>query len=246
MPRILLSFLAVLLFVCGIAVLFLWVFNDTFPKTLLNRSTAKRAILAFAIDYLVLLLVEPKLYSLTEPLYRSDTTPWLYLIFVSLIMTVQSFFIISMILWLVLKPLRSEFMFRTKTFLLAALGCLLLNVLFNYVNMQITATILANSKAAAAESGTMNSYLNSLVYTDKYRDLIKIANEVEQRLAGCKKHIRVAVMGCAVNGPGEAREADIGIAGGDGVALIFRKGEIVKKVPQDRIVEELMAEIEKL
>lgn len=77
-------------------------------------------------------------------------------------------------------------------------------------------------------------------------DLIKVANEVEQRLAGCKKHIRVAVMGCAVNGPGEAREADIGIAGGDGVALIFRKGEIVKKVPQDRIVEELMAEIEKL
>jgi (E)-4-hydroxy-3-methylbut-2-enyl-diphosphate synthase len=77
-------------------------------------------------------------------------------------------------------------------------------------------------------------------------DLIKVANEVEQRLSGCKKHIRVAVMGCAVNGPGEAREADIGIAGGDGVALIFRKGEIIKKVPQDRIVEELMTEIEKL
>ncbi|HEX2944576.1 MAG TPA: flavodoxin-dependent (E)-4-hydroxy-3-methylbut-2-enyl-diphosphate synthase [Clostridia bacterium] len=77
-------------------------------------------------------------------------------------------------------------------------------------------------------------------------DLIKVANEVEQRLSGYKKQIRVAVMGCAVNGPGEAREADIGIAGGDGVALIFRKGEIVKKVPQDRIVEELMAEIEKL
>ncbi len=77
-------------------------------------------------------------------------------------------------------------------------------------------------------------------------DLIKVANEVERRLAGCKKHIRVAVMGCAVNGPGEAREADIGIAGGDGAALLFRKGEIVKKVPQDRIVEELMAEIEKL
>ena len=77
-------------------------------------------------------------------------------------------------------------------------------------------------------------------------DLIKVANEVEQRLAGCKKHIRVAVMGCAVNGPGEAREADIGIAGGDGTALLFRKGEIIKKVPQDRIVEELMAEIEKL
>lgn len=77
-------------------------------------------------------------------------------------------------------------------------------------------------------------------------DLIKIANEVEQRLAGCKKHVRVAVMGCVVNGPGEAREADIGIAGGDGVAILFRKGEIIKKVPQDRVVDELIAEIEKL
>ena len=77
-------------------------------------------------------------------------------------------------------------------------------------------------------------------------DLIKVANEVEQRLAKCNKHIRVAVMGCAVNGPGEAREADIGIAGGDGEALLFKKGEIIRKIPQDRIVEELLEEIEKL
>lgn len=77
-------------------------------------------------------------------------------------------------------------------------------------------------------------------------DLIKVANEVEQRLAGSDKQIRVAVMGCAVNGPGEAREADIGIAGGDGEALLFKKGEIIRKIPQDRIVEELLAEIEKL
>jgi (E)-4-hydroxy-3-methylbut-2-enyl-diphosphate synthase len=53
-------------------------------------------------------------------------------------------------------------------------------------------------------------------------------------------------MGCAVNGPGEAREADIGIAGGKGEALLFRKGKIIRKIPQDRIVEELLAEIEKL
>jgi len=77
-------------------------------------------------------------------------------------------------------------------------------------------------------------------------DLIKIANEVEKRLEGCDKYIKVAVMGCAVNGPGEAREADIGIAGGDGAALLFKKGEIVRKIPQDRIVEELLAEIEKM
>lgn len=62
-------------------------------------------------------------------------------------------------------------------------------------------------------------------------DLIGIANEVEKRLAGCSKNIKVAVMGCAVNGPGEAREADIGIAGGAGEALLFKRGEIIKRYP---------------
>ena len=77
-------------------------------------------------------------------------------------------------------------------------------------------------------------------------DLISIANEVEKRAATIDKHIKIAVMGCAVNGPGEAREADIGIAGGKGEGLIFKKGEIIKKVPQDRLVDELMKEIETL
>ena len=76
-------------------------------------------------------------------------------------------------------------------------------------------------------------------------DLINIANEVEERLKSIKKNIKVAVMGCAVNGPGEAREADIGIAGGKGEVLLFKKGQIIRKIPQDRAVEELMAEIEK-
>lgn len=77
-------------------------------------------------------------------------------------------------------------------------------------------------------------------------NLIQIADEVEKRLAGCKKNIKVAVMGCVVNGPGEAREADIGIAGGDGVGLIFKKGEIIRKVPEEQLVESLMEEIENL
>lgn len=77
-------------------------------------------------------------------------------------------------------------------------------------------------------------------------DLISIADEVERRLAGCEKNITVAVMGCAVNGPGEAREADIGLAGGDGVGLIFKKGKVVRKVPEDRLVDSLMQEIEEL
>lgn len=76
-------------------------------------------------------------------------------------------------------------------------------------------------------------------------DLIGIAKEVEQRCMNIHgKKLKVAVMGCAVNGPGEAREADLGIAGGDGVGLIFRKGEIIKKVPQEQLVDELMNMIE--
>ena len=77
-------------------------------------------------------------------------------------------------------------------------------------------------------------------------DLIEIAKEVEQKVAGIKgKKLKVAVMGCAVNGPGEAREADLGIAGGDGVGLIFKKGEVIKKVPQAELVNALMDEINK-
>jgi (E)-4-hydroxy-3-methylbut-2-enyl-diphosphate synthase len=77
-------------------------------------------------------------------------------------------------------------------------------------------------------------------------NLIKIAEEVESRLASLNKNIKVAVMGCVVNGPGEAREADIGIAGGNGEGLIFKKGEIIKKVKEEDLVEELLKEIDKL
>ena len=77
-------------------------------------------------------------------------------------------------------------------------------------------------------------------------DLIPIAEEVERRLLDCEKNITVAVMGCIVNGPGEASAADIGIAGGNGEGLLFCKGEPLYKVPQERLVDALMAEIEKL
>ena len=77
-------------------------------------------------------------------------------------------------------------------------------------------------------------------------DMIPIAEEVERRLQSCTKNITVAVMGCVVNGPGEARNADVGIAGGEKEGLLFRKGEVLYKVPQERLVEALMEEIEKL
>ena len=77
-------------------------------------------------------------------------------------------------------------------------------------------------------------------------DLIPLAQEVERRLEGCTKPITVAVMGCAVNGPGEASAADCGIAGGNGEGLLFRRGKVLKKVPQDQLVEELMKLIDEL
>lgn len=77
-------------------------------------------------------------------------------------------------------------------------------------------------------------------------DLVKAANEVENALKDIEKDIKVAVMGCVVNGPGEAREADIGIAGGDGCAVIFKKGEVLRKVKEEDIVSELLKEISML
>ena len=77
-------------------------------------------------------------------------------------------------------------------------------------------------------------------------DLIGIANEVEKRLENINKDIKVAVMGCVVNGPGEAREADIGIAGGKGEGIIFKKGKVIKKCKEDELIVELMKEIEQL
>lgn len=77
-------------------------------------------------------------------------------------------------------------------------------------------------------------------------NLEKLALEVERRLANISEPISVAVMGCVVNGPGEAREADVGLAGGIGEGLIFRKGQVLRKVPEDKLIDELFTEIDKI
>ena len=77
-------------------------------------------------------------------------------------------------------------------------------------------------------------------------NLIELAKNAEELLKDCNKNITVAIMGCIVNGPGEAREADIGIAGGDGVGLIFKKGQIIKKIPEEQLLPELLKEIESM
>ena len=77
-------------------------------------------------------------------------------------------------------------------------------------------------------------------------NLISLAENVEEKLKNVNKDITVAIMGCIVNGPGEAREADIGIAGGDKCAVIFRKGEVLRKVSEEKILDELLMEIDKM
>ena len=77
-------------------------------------------------------------------------------------------------------------------------------------------------------------------------DLIGLANQVENMVAGIDLNIKVAVMGCVVNGPGEAREADLGIAGGVGEGLLIKKGEVLRKVPEDELLDALREEILKL
>jgi (E)-4-hydroxy-3-methylbut-2-enyl-diphosphate synthase len=77
-------------------------------------------------------------------------------------------------------------------------------------------------------------------------NLVSVAEELEQRLSSIEKPLTVAVMGCVVNGPGEAREADVGIAGGKGEGLLFRRGEVVRKVAESELADALMAEVEKL
>ncbi len=77
-------------------------------------------------------------------------------------------------------------------------------------------------------------------------DLVSLAKQVEEAVKDVEKDVKIAVMGCVVNGPGEAREADIGVAGGDGIGLIFKHGETIKKVPEDQIVPALMEELAKL
>ena len=77
-------------------------------------------------------------------------------------------------------------------------------------------------------------------------DIIGIAEEVERRLMKIKKPFNVAVMGCVVNGPGEAREADIGIAGGRGIGILFKKGKLIKKVREKELADTIVKEVEKL
>ena len=134
----------------------------------------------------------------------------------------------------------------------AGIGSLLLDGIGDTIRISLTASPVEEVKAGIdllKAIGLRTGGANLVACPTCGRtaiDLIGIASEVEERLRAVKKDITVAVMGCVVNGPGEAREADIGLAGGKGKAVIFRKGEILRTVAEADAVEALMEEIEKL
>ena len=131
----------------------------------------------------------------------------------------------------------------------AAIGGLLLSGIGDTIRISLTADPVKEVSAAldllrAAGLRKQGVQIVSCPTCGRTKiDLIGLANEVEKRLAGCTKNIKVAVMGCVVNGPGEAKEADVGIAGGDGCGLIFKKGRVIRKVEEKELVNALMEEI---
>ena len=131
----------------------------------------------------------------------------------------------------------------------AGIGGLLLNGIGDTIRVSLTDNPVEEIKAAKdilKSIGLKNSGVNIVSCPTCGRtkiDLISLANRVEKALEDCDKNITVAVMGCVVNGPGEAKEADIGIAGGDGCGIIFKKGEILKKVDENKLFDALMLEI---
>ena len=134
----------------------------------------------------------------------------------------------------------------------AGIGSLLLHGIGDTIRVSLTADPVKEVYAAFDILKALNMKKSGVQFVScptcgRTRiDLVKIAEEVENRLKNCQKNIKVAVMGCVVNGPGEAKEADIGIAGGDGCGLVFKKGEILYKVAEDKLVDALIDEVEKL
>ena len=133
----------------------------------------------------------------------------------------------------------------------AGIGALLLDGIGDTLRVSLTADPVEEAKAGIELLKTLDlrggAKLISCPTCGRTKiNLIDIANEVQSRLTAVNKDITVAVMGCVVNGPGEAKEADIGIAGGKGEALLFKKGVAVRKISEDKIIDELMEEIEKM
>lgn len=134
----------------------------------------------------------------------------------------------------------------------AAIGGLLLRGIGDTIRVSLTDSPVEEVKAgidllkAVGRRGEGIKFVSCPTCGRTKINLIELAEKAEELLKDCDKDLTVAIMGCAVNGPGEARDADIGVAGGDGCGLIFKKGEILRKVPESELLNALMNEIEKM
>ncbi len=132
------------------------------------------------------------------------------------------------------------------------IGALLAQGIGDTIRVSLTGDPVEEVRAAKAILKALGLYRNGPEFIScptcgrTQIDLIDIAGKVESALEGVEKPLKIAVMGCVVNGPGEAREADIGIAGGEGCAMLFKKGKVIRKIPEGKIVEELLKEIENM
>ena len=134
----------------------------------------------------------------------------------------------------------------------ATIGSLLIDGIGDTIRISLTADPKKEVVAGINLLKSLNLYKSGIEFIScptcgRTRiDIIKIANDVEKFLFESKKNLKVAVMGCIVNGPGEAKDADIGIAGGNGIGIIFKKGEVIKRVKEENLVKQLIKEIEKM
>ena len=134
----------------------------------------------------------------------------------------------------------------------AALGALLIDGIGDTIRISLTDNPLKEVQAAKDLLTALELNKEGITFISCPTcgrtgiDIIKIAKEAEARLSGYKKKLKVAVMGCVVNGPGEAGEADIGVTGGNGVGIIFRKGKVIRRVEESKLVDSLIEEIDKI
>ncbi len=134
----------------------------------------------------------------------------------------------------------------------AGIGSLLLHGIGDTIRISLTADPVEEIYAAKDLLKAIGLRNNGITFVScptcgrTKIDLIGLANEAQERLKDCNKNIKVAIMGCVVNGPGEAKEADIGIAGGDKEGLVFKEGEILYKVSEDKLIDALCDEIDKM
>jgi len=133
------------------------------------------------------------------------------------------------------------------------IGSLLLDGIGDTIRVSLTDSPLKEVKTGINILKSINMYANrgiefiSCPTCGRTKiDLIKIAKKTEKALKNSNKNLKVAIMGCVVNGPGEAKDADIGITGADGLGIIFKKGKVIKKVPEENLVAELIKEIESM